>query len=100
MGGKVLYRRSEVIGNIGTALKISGVFHPFLAVLMVLTGAFQGAKNTKFLMCLTAIGMWAVRTFLVYLLGKKLGWGIAGVWIAIGIDIAVRVVVLVIQSKE
>lgn len=90
----------EVISDIGTALKISGVFQPFLAVLMVLTGAFQGANNTKFPMYLTAFGMWAIRTLLVYLLGIQLGWGLAGVWIAIGIDIAFRAVVLVIQFRR
>lgn len=89
-----------VINDIGTALKISGVFQPFLAVLMVLTGAFQGANNTKFPMYLTAFGMWAIRTLLVYLLGIQLGWGLAGVWIAIGIDIAFRAVVLVIQFSR
>ena len=90
----------EVISDIGNALKISGVFQPFLAVLMVLTGAFQGANNTKFPMYLTAFGMWAIRTLLVYLLGIQLGWGLAGVWIAIGIDIAFRAVVLVIQFRR
>ncbi|MFP3355789.1 MATE family efflux transporter [Planococcus sp. SIMBA_143] len=90
----------EVINDIGTALKISGVFQPFLAVLMVLTGSFQGANNTKFPMYLTAFGMWAIRTLLVYLLGIQLGWGLAGVWIAIGIDIAFRSVVLAIQFQR
>lgn len=73
----------EVINDIGTALKISGVFQPFLAVLMVLTGSFQGANNTKFPMYLTAFGMWAIRTLLVYLLGIQLGWGLAGVWLSL-----------------
>lgn len=87
----------EVIENIGTALKVSGVFQPFLALLLILTGAFQGANNTKFPMYLTAIGMWAIRTLLVYLMGIKLGWGLLGVWIAIGIDIAFRAIVLTVQ---
>lgn len=90
----------EVISNIETALKISGVFQPFLAVLMVLTGVFQGANNTKFPMYLTAFGMWAVRTLLVYLLGIQLEWGLAGVWIAIGLDITFRAVVLAIQFQR
>ncbi|WP_404359664.1 MATE family efflux transporter (plasmid) [Cytobacillus firmus] len=98
--GRFFTEDQEVVRNIGTALKISGVFQPFLAVLMVLTGAFQGANNTKFPMYLTTIGMWAVRTLLVFLLGIKLGWGLAGVWIAIGIDIAFRAVVLVIQFQR
>ena len=83
--------------SIGTALKVSGIFQPFLALLLILTGAFQGANNTKFPMYLTAVGMWAIRTSLVYLLGIQLGWGLLGVWLAIGIDIAFRAVVLTVQ---
>jgi putative MATE family efflux protein len=89
-----------VINNIGTALKVSGVFQPFLAVVIVLTGAFQGANNTKFPMYLTGVGMWAVRTLFVYLLGIKLGWGLLGVWIAIGMDITFRAIVLAIQFSR
>ncbi|MGE6719857.1 MATE family efflux transporter [Peribacillus frigoritolerans] len=87
----------EVIKSIGTALKVSGIFQPFLALLLILTGAFQGANNTKFPMYLTAVGMWVVRTLLVYVLGIQLGWGLLGVWLAIGIDIAFRAVVLTLQ---
>jgi putative MATE family efflux protein len=98
--GSFFTEDQEVVGNIGTALKISAVFQPFLAVLMVLTGAFQGANNTKFPMYLTGFGMWAVRTVLVYLLGIKFVWGLAGVWIAIGTDIAFRAIVLAIKFKR
>ena len=95
--GSFFTEDQAVIKNIGTALKVSGIFQPFLAVLLILTGVFQGANNTKFPMYLTAIGMWAVRTSLVYFLALKLGWGLSGVWIAIGLDIAFRAVVLVVQ---
>lgn len=98
--GSFFTNDEQVIKDIGIALKISGVFQPFLAVLLVLTGAFQGANNTKFPMYLTGFGMWAVRTVLVYLLGIKLSWGLAGVWIAIGADIAFRAIVLTIQFKR
>ncbi|MEN1970652.1 MATE family efflux transporter [Lentibacillus sp. N15] len=87
----------QVTENIGTALKVSGVFQPFLAVVLTLTGAFQGANNTKFPMYLTGIGMWAVRTLFVYVLGIQLGWGLLGVWIAIGLDIAFKAIVLFVQ---
>ncbi|MBU0904737.1 MAG: MATE family efflux transporter [Firmicutes bacterium] len=95
--GSIFTSDAEVIENIGTSLKVSGVFQPFLALLLILTGAFQGANNTKFPMYLTAIGMWGIRTLLVYVLGIQLGWGLLGVWIAIGIDIVFRAVVLTIQ---
>lgn len=95
--GSFFTDNQEVIKDIGTALKVSGVFQPFLAVLLVLTGAFQGANNTKFPMYLTAVGMWAVRTLLVFVLGIQLGWGLFGVWLAIGVDIAIRAMVLMVQ---
>lgn len=89
-----------VIQEIGAALKVSAVYQPFLAVLLILTGAYQGANNTKFPMYLTAIGMWAIRTVLVYVLALQLNMGLTGVWIAIGIDIAIRAVVLVVQFQR
>lgn len=95
--GSIFTDDPEVIENIGTSLKVSGVFQPFLALLLILTGAFQGANNTKFPMYLTAVGMWGIRTLLVYVLGIQLGFGLLGVWIAIGIDIAFRAIVLTIQ---
>lgn len=95
--GSIFTDDPEVIENIGTSLKVSGVFQPFLALLLILTGAFQGANNTKFPMYLTAVGMWGIRTLLVYVLGIQLGFGLLGVWIAIGIDIAFRAMVLTIQ---
>ncbi|SOC21915.1 putative MATE family efflux protein [Ureibacillus xyleni] len=98
--GSFFTQDDAVIKDIGTALKISGVFQPFLAILLILTGAFQGANNTKFPMYLTAIGMWAIRTVLVYVLAITLEWGLAGVWIAIGIDIVFRSIVLVVRFQR
>lgn len=95
--GRFFTDDSAVIANIGTALKVSGTFQPFLALLLTLTGAYQGANNTKFPMYLTAVGMWAVRTLLVYVLGIQFGWGLFGVWIAIGIDISFRAVILLVR---
>lgn len=95
--GSFFTNDAEVIQNIGTALEVSGITQPFLALLLVMTGVFQGANNTKFPMYLTAVGMWAVRTLLVYLLGIQFGWGLFGVWLAIGIDIALRAIVLTVQ---
>jgi len=98
--GSIFTDDPEVIENIGTSLKVSGVFQPFLALLLILTGAFQGANNTKFPMYLTAVGMWGIRTLLVYVLGIQLGFGLLGVWVAIGIDIAFRAIVLTIQFSR
>ncbi|WP_375533592.1 MATE family efflux transporter [Alteribacillus sp. HJP-4] len=92
--GSFFSEDSVVIAEIGTALKIAAVFQPFLAILLILTGAYQGARNTKYPMYLTTMGMWIVRTGLVYMLAVQMNMGIAGVWTAIGIDIVFRAIVL------
>jgi len=100
LAGTFFTEDETVTDNIGIALKVSGIFQPFLAIVIVLTGAFQGANNTKFPMYLTGTGMWAVRTVFVYLLGIKLEWGLLGVWIAIGMDITFRAAVLATQFSR
>jgi putative MATE family efflux protein len=90
----------QVIKDIDVALKIAAVFQPFLAVVLVLTGGFQGANNTKFPMYLTTIGMWVIRTGAVYVLAIQMQMGIAGVWIAIGLDIIFKAIVLWIQFSR
>ncbi|CEI83002.1 MATE family efflux transporter [Oceanobacillus oncorhynchi subsp. incaldanensis] len=83
-----------VVSEISIALKIAALFQPFLAILLILTGAYQGARNTKYPMYLTTIVMWLIRTLFVYLLAIQMQLGIAGVWVAIGIDIVIRAVVM------
>lgn len=95
--GSFFTQDTKVIDDINIALQISALFQPFLAVVLVLTGAFQGANNTKYPMYLTAIGMWLIRTLFIYLLGIQLEWGLFGVWLAIGLDILFKAIVLWIK---
>ncbi len=98
--GSLFTDNPQVIKDIDVALKIAAVFQPFLAVVLVLTGGFQGANNTKFPMYLTTIGMWVIRTGAVYVLAIQMQMGIAGVWIAIGLDIVFKAIVLWIQFSR
>lgn len=82
----------SVINEIKIALQIDAFIQPVLAVVLILTGIYQGAENTKFPMYSTAIGIWLIRTVGVYILGILMGWGIAGIWIAIGLDNLFRAV--------
>jgi putative MATE family efflux protein len=80
----------EVIGNVTTALRIDAFAQPLLGIGLVLTGALQGAGDTKSPMYSTAIGMWLVRVVGVYVLGIQLELGIAGIWLSIAVDQALR----------
>lgn len=77
---------AAVIYQIKTALQIDAFIQPILAIVLILTGIYQGAENTKYPFYLTLIGIWVIRTGGVYFLGITLGLGIAGIWIAIGLD--------------
>lgn len=86
--------RPDVIGMVTTALRIDAFAQPFLAAGLVLTGALQGAGDTKSPMYSTAVGMWLIRVAGVYVLSVVWGLGIAGVWLSIAIDLAVRALFL------
>ncbi|MCO7126997.1 MATE family efflux transporter [Sporolactobacillus shoreicorticis] len=72
------------------AMRIDAFFMPSLAIGLVLAGALQGAGDTKTPMYSTAIGMWGIRVVFIYLLGVRGAMGIAGIWIAQGIDLTVK----------
>lgn len=83
------------INQIVTALRIDAFNQPGLAVSLITTGSLQGMGDTKSPLYSTAFGMWCLRIIGVIVLGRVLGWGIAGVWISIGIDLYIRSLFLV-----
>ncbi len=85
---------SEAARQVIMALRIVAINQPVLACSLILPSALQGAGDTKPPLISTLFGMWGVRVVGVYLLGQQLGWGIAGVWISIGIDLALRSFIL------
>lgn len=90
----------SVIHMVTTALRIDAFAQPFLAVGLVLAGALQGAGDTKSPMYSTAIGMWLIRVVGVYVLGIQMGLGIAGIWLSIAIDLAIRAVFLLYRFRR
>lgn len=63
-------------------LMLNGISEPFLAVSMVLTGALQGAGQTKLPLYATIITLWVIRLPLTYILTITLGWDAFGAWVA------------------
>ncbi len=58
----------------------------------VLNGALRGAGDTAAPMVVAGIGMWLIRIPLSFYLGRTLGLGIIGVWLAMTIDLFIRFV--------
>ncbi|MDR7871039.1 MAG: MATE family efflux transporter [Tissierellaceae bacterium] len=90
---------SVAIGKIVTALRIDAFAQIPLAVSLIFAGALQGSGDTKFPLYSTAIGMWGIRVLGVYILGIKMGLDIAGVWVAILIDLVIRGILLTIKFR-
>ena len=54
----------------------------FFCLYLVLTGAFQGAGDTRIIMILSIVRLWVVRVPLAYALAFLAGFGLSSIWIA------------------
>jgi putative MATE family efflux protein len=90
----------DAVEMVVTALRIDSFAQPALAISLVLTGALQGAGDTKSPMYSTAIGMWVIRVLGVYILGIHFGMGIAGIWLSIALDLYVRAIFLYYKFRS
>ncbi len=93
-GARLFTDDTLVVGLMLTALLVNAVTQPASGLVTALTATLQAGGDTRFPMLATLIGAWAVRTVGVYVLGIMLGWGLAGVWIAILIDNILRAAAL------
>lgn len=85
---------ASAIQMVTVALRIDAFAQPALAIGLVITGALQAAGDTKSPMYSTAIGMWLIRIVGIYVLGIYFEMGIAGIWLAIALDIFIRAIFL------
>jgi len=91
-----LYTDDPAVINMAvSALKIFILFQPLLGLYMVLAGALKGAGDTKWVMYFTIIGNWGVRLVLSYILGLRMGIGLNGFWLAMGIEVSFRTVLII-----
>lgn len=72
------------------AFPIVGLFQIPLLVGIIYAAALRGAGDTRFPLLVTAISTFGLRLPLAWLWGIELGWGLAGAWGAMCVDMAVR----------
>ena len=80
----------DVIELATMALKIVSICQPFSGASMVLAGALRGAGDTKSVLLITYLGIFLVRIPITYLFLDVLNFGLAGAWIVMTIDLAIR----------
>ena len=80
----------DVIELSTMALKIVSICQPFSGASMVLAGALRGAGDTKSVLFITYLGIFLIRIPITYLFLDVLNFGLAGAWIVMTIDLAIR----------
>lgn len=70
----------EVVAVGNEMLLLVALAFPFMGILQVIMGAYQGAGHTFYSMFFGLFRLWALRVPLVYLLGFVFGMGASGVW--------------------
>jgi Na+-driven multidrug efflux pump len=69
---------------------LNAAFMPIWAASWVLPAGLKGARDARFAMWVSMLGMWGCRVVAGYTLGVMLGWGVVGVWLGMFLDWAVR----------
>lgn len=101
LAGLFVSEPGETTVLVGRLLKIVALSCPFLAVLMVFSGALRGSGDTSWPLVITFVGLLGVRIPLAALLAWNsvelfgvripgLGWGVEGAWIAMVSDVVLR----------
>lgn len=71
-------------------LWMNAAFMPIWAASWVLPAGLKGARDARFAMWISMLGMWGCRVVAGYVLGIVLGFGVVGVWLGMFLDWAVR----------
>lgn len=71
-------------------LWLNAAFMPIWAASWVLPAGLKGARDARFAMWVSMLGMWGYRVVAGYTLGIMLGMGVIGVWLGMFLDWAVR----------
>lgn len=69
---------------------LNAAFMPLWAASWVLPAGLKGARDARFTMWVSLLGMWGCRIVPGYALGIMLGMGAAGIWLGMFLDWLVR----------
>jgi len=87
----------EVQQLVVSVLRLSALFQPLSALNHVMSGALQGAGDTKFPMYTTLLGIWVFRVGVGSLLAVPFGMGLWGFWMGCCMDNSLRGILLLIR---
>ena len=80
----------DVIQVVKHLVWLNALFMPFWAASWVLPAGLKGARDARYTMYVSMLGMWGCRIVAGYALGIYLGLGVDGVWLGMFLDWIVR----------
>lgn len=80
----------DVIDVVKILVWLNAAFIPFWAASWVLPAGLKGARDARFTMWVSLLGMWGCRIVAGYTMGVVLGFGVVGVWLGMFLDWIVR----------
>ena len=83
---RIFINDPEVISLGANMFAITAMAFPFMGILQVIIGTYQGSGHTVYSMFFSLFRLWAIRIPLVYFLGFSLAMGADGVWWAMFIS--------------
>lgn len=83
-------QQDDVKEVVKVLLWLNAAFMPIWAASWVLPAGLKGARDARFAMWVSMLGMWGCRVVAGYTLGIMLGMGVVGVWLGMFMDWAVR----------
>ncbi|WP_419245943.1 EmmdR/YeeO family multidrug/toxin efflux MATE transporter [Serratia sp. NFX21] len=83
-------QQDDVKEVVKVLLWLNAAFMPIWAASWVLPAGLKGARDARFAMWVSMLGMWGCRVVAGYTLGIVLGMGVVGVWLGMFMDWAVR----------
>jgi Na+-driven multidrug efflux pump len=67
---------------------------------MILSGALQGAGDTRFPMWVSLFTNWVVRLPIAYVLAEVWGWGPSGVWWAMTGSVCLSAIIIAVRFQS
>lgn len=89
-----------VIAETARMLRIVVFCEPFFALSIVCSGALRGAHDVRFPMAAALGCMWGIRAVLAPVFVFLLQWGLAGVWIAMAVDLTARGILCTLRWRR
>jgi putative MATE family efflux protein len=91
---RLMSNDAATVAELGRYLQITALSLPLLGLVNPLTGAMQGAGETRFAMWSTVFSCWVVRIPLALVLAMLTPLGALGIWLSINVSVALNCVLI------